>query len=117
VPIDVLFAGIAVSDLDASVGWYEQLLGRPADILVNPDEVMWRIGDAAWLYLVRDAHRAGHGLAAFAVPDLEAAIAEIARRGLVTERIEIVGTAGRKAPLVDLDGNTISLIEVVASTD
>jgi hypothetical protein len=47
--MDVLFAGIAVADFGAALAWYEQLLERPADLIVKDDEVMWRITDAAWL--------------------------------------------------------------------
>lgn len=94
VSIDVLFAGIAVADFDAAVAWYDRLLGRPSDIVVKDGEVMWRIADAAWLYVVRDPSRAGHALVTLAVADLEAAIAEIQERGLPSPPIEKIAAAG-----------------------
>ena len=109
---DVLFAGVATSDLKRATTWYEALLGRPADIVVNDDEVMWRIRDGGWLYLVRDSSRAGHALVTVAVPDLDRALAEIAGRGLGRPSVETIEGAGRKAPVVDPEGNTINLIEV-----
>ena len=74
--MDALFAGVATADFAAAVPWYEVLIGRPADIISHEHEVMWRITDGGWLYLVLDPPRAGRTLAAFAVPDLDAALAD-----------------------------------------
>lgn len=113
--IDVLFAGIAVADFDAALAWYEQLFGRPADLLVRDDEVMWRIAGAGWLYLVADATRAGHALATLAVPDLNQTVAELAERGFHRPPIETVADAGRKAPVTDPEGNVLTFVEVARS--
>jgi predicted enzyme related to lactoylglutathione lyase len=110
--VDVMFAGVAVSDLEASCDWYRMLFGRPHDIIVNDDEVMWQIADSGWLYVVADPLRAGHALVTLAVGDLEATLVEISDRGLRSSQIEIVGEAGRKAPFTDPDGNLINFIEV-----
>jgi predicted enzyme related to lactoylglutathione lyase len=112
VSIDVLFAGVAVADFDAALAWYDRLLGRPADIVVKDDEVMWRITEGAWLYVVGDARHAGHALVALAVADLDEAIAQIESRGLARPPIETIAGAGRKASFTDLEGNTISFIQV-----
>ena len=58
--VDVLFSGVAVTDLERSAEWYARLLGRPHDITVNEDEVMWQIVLKGWLYLVTDPSRAGN---------------------------------------------------------
>jgi len=113
---EVLFAGVATADLDKASTWYEALWGRPPDIVVNDDEVMWRICDGGWLYLVRDPGRAGRALVTVAVSDLDHAVAEIAGRGLATPLIEAIEGAGRKAPVVDPEGNTVNLIEVVSGS-
>ena len=55
--IDVLFASVAVRDLDLSRAWYDRFFGRPADIVPNDDEVMWKATDTAWLYVIRDGAR------------------------------------------------------------
>ena len=58
---EVLFAGVATASLETAKPWYEALLGRPADIVANEDEVMWRICDGGWLYLSsRPAPRRTH---------------------------------------------------------
>src|SRR5437764_8638261 len=46
VEIDVVFTGVAVTRLDAAAAWYGRLFGRPADIIVNPGEIMWRLSDS-----------------------------------------------------------------------
>jgi glyoxylase I family protein len=109
----VLFAGVAITDLDAVRPWYERLFGRPADIIPNENEVMWRAAaNAGWLYLVVDRQRAGQSLAALSVRDLDAELAALCGRGIEPEFVEQVGEAGRKATLRDPDGNTVALIEV-----
>ncbi len=41
-----LFAGVPVSDLDASIDWYTRFFGRPPDSRVG-DEVLWEIDEHA----------------------------------------------------------------------
>jgi predicted enzyme related to lactoylglutathione lyase len=113
--IGILFAGVAVTDFDAAVAWYGRLFGRPADVIANDHEVMWRFADAAWLYVVADPERAGRALLALSVSDLDQTVAEIGGRGIASGPIEIVGTAGRKAPFTDADGNVVRFIEVTVT--
>lgn len=111
--IDVVFTGVAVANFDGAVTWYRSLLGRNPDIVVKDDEVMWKITETAWIYVVRDDHRAGRALVTLSVPDLERSIVEIATRGLHSGPVEVVGDAGRKASFTDPEGNMVSFIEVV----
>jgi predicted enzyme related to lactoylglutathione lyase len=113
--IRLLFAGVAVSDLEGGVAWYEALFGRPADVVVNDKEVMWKLSDTSWLYVVLDPDRAGGGLVALSVADLDLALDALQRRGLSGGPIETVGDAGRKAVFTDTDGNAVSIIEVKTS--
>jgi predicted enzyme related to lactoylglutathione lyase len=116
--VEVLFAAVTVADLGAAVAWYARLFGRPADIVPNDNEVMWRLADAAWLYVVRDEKRAGHALVTLCVADLDQAVADIAARGITGGPVEIIGGAGRKATFTDAEGNAVSVIEVTsAGTD
>ncbi len=112
VAYDVLFAGLAVADLEVSAAWFEALLGRPADILPNDDEAMWKIVEGGWLYLVRDPVLAGGGRVTIAVPDLAVALTELTGRGLLPGQVEPVGEAGIHSILTDPDGNTVNFIEV-----
>lgn len=108
----VAFTGVPVSELAAGRDFFERLLGRPADVEVNDREVMWRLAESAWLYVVVDAERAGRALVALSVGDLDATLAEVGDRGIRAQSVEHVGQTGRKATVLDADGNSVALIEV-----
>jgi hypothetical protein len=48
--ISHLFAGVPVTDLEASIDWYTRFLGRLPDSRVG-DEVLWEIDQHAWLFI------------------------------------------------------------------
>jgi predicted enzyme related to lactoylglutathione lyase len=110
--VDTLFVGVPVADFAGAVEWYTRLFGRPADVVVNDAEVMWGLAAGAWLYVVKDDHRAGRAMVALAVADLDEVVREVTSRGITGKPTEAVGTAGRKASFIDADGNTVSFIEV-----
>jgi hypothetical protein len=110
--IDILFTGVPVSNFDAAVRWYSRLFGRECDVVVHESEVMWRLADAAWLYVIEDAERAGHSLVALRVSDLDQALSELSARGIECGNAAHVGVTGRKSTVEDADGNSISFIEV-----
>ena len=110
--MEVLFAGVPVADLDAATGWYGQLFGRPADIVPNEHEAMWRVAENGWLYVIEDPERAGRTVVTISVSDLGQFVADLASRGMSAGPIEAVGDAGRKANVVDADGNVLSWIQV-----
>jgi predicted enzyme related to lactoylglutathione lyase len=110
---DVLFACVPVSDLQASLEWYALLFGRPHDITVNDDEVMWQVAETGWLYILSDPDRAGGTVVSLAVTDLASTLSGMLSRGLDGAPVEEVeGGAGWKAKLTDPDGNQVALIEV-----
>ncbi|WP_034260751.1 VOC family protein [Actinospica robiniae] len=110
--VSVLFAAVSVADLEVALAWYADLFGRPADMPVNESESMWQCSDSAWLYVVRDAERAGSSVVTICVPDLDAAMAELAERGIAGPPVEQVTEHARKAGYADPDGNRVALIEV-----
>jgi predicted enzyme related to lactoylglutathione lyase len=112
--MEVLFAGVAVRNFTDAVDWYDRFFDRSADIVPHDTEVMWRIADGAWLYVVEDAARAGKSLAAIAVSDVDQAVAELKTRRISDPSIESVGDGARKATFTDPDGNSIALIQVPA---
>lgn len=112
--VEVAFTGLPISSLATGRDFFERLLGRPADIEVTVDEVMWRLAESAWLYIVVDAARVGNGLAALSVGDLDATLAELGTRGIEPVSVEVVDGGARKATVVDPDGNTVAIIEVPA---
>jgi predicted enzyme related to lactoylglutathione lyase len=113
--MEMLFAGVAVEAFSGAVEWYGRLFGRAADVVVTDQEVMWRVADTAWLYVIEDAGRAGRSLVTISVSDLDQAVADLDSRGISSGRIETVGDAGRKATVTDPEGNSIALIQVAAT--
>ncbi len=110
--VEIAFTGVPVADLAVGRDFFDRLFGRPADVEVAADEVMWRVAETAWLYVVVDATRAGNGLVALSVADLDAALAELGNRDISPVAVEVVGDGGRKATMTDPDGNTVAVIEV-----
>ncbi|HEX4434091.1 MAG TPA: hypothetical protein VH012_04625 [Acidimicrobiales bacterium] len=109
--VEIAFTGVPITDLALGRDFYERLLGRPADVEVAVNEVMWRLAESAWLYIVVDTARAGNGLTTLSVADLDATLAELAGRGINPVSVEEVG-GGRKARMVDPAGNSVAVIEV-----
>ncbi len=114
--VELLFSGMAISNLERSAAWYERIFGRPADVNVSEIEVMWRLAaKAGWLYIVVDPARVGRGIVALSVADLDDALSELAERGIEPDTLERVGSSSeRKATFSDPDGNVVALISVPA---
>ena len=108
-----VFSGLVVSDIDDAVAWYSRLFGRPPDIVPNDHEAMWQLTASANFYVLADPSRAGGGVATVAVADLDAVLAGVADRGITMGPAEHVGTVARKAEVLDPDGNTVAVIEVL----
>ena len=109
--VEIAFTGVPVRVLSAGRDFFERIFGRAADVEVAVDEVMWRVAETAWLYVVVDTTRAGNGLVALSVADLDATLAELSSRGISPVRVETVG-GGRKATVLDPDGNSVAIIQV-----
>ncbi|HET6864279.1 MAG TPA: VOC family protein [Solirubrobacteraceae bacterium] len=105
-----LFAGIPVSDLDASIDWYARLFGRPPDRRVG-QEVLWEIDERAWIFIEPNAARAGAGRITFAVAGLDALLERLAAQRIEHEPIETYSNGVRHVDVPDLDGNAIAFAE------
>jgi predicted enzyme related to lactoylglutathione lyase len=114
--MEVLFACMPVADLHVAIAWYEQLFGRAADIVPNSNEVMWHVAGNGWLYVIQDPERAGRTVVTISVNHLDQFVADLAARRISVGPVEAVGDAGRKANVVDADGNVISLIQVATDS-
>jgi hypothetical protein len=102
-----LFAGLVVTDHDAAVGWYEQLLGGPPTFEAHPKESVWEVAEHRYLYVEEVPDRAGHCEVTLFVGDLDERLAAIADRGLQPESLETYDNGVRKATFRDPDGNEI----------
>jgi predicted enzyme related to lactoylglutathione lyase len=103
-----LFAGIPVTDYAAALPWYEQFFGKRPSFLPNDSEAVWEVAEHRYVYIVQAAERAGNALVFSFVDDLDARVAEIARRGIEPARRETIDTGVTKVIYRDADGNEIS---------
>jgi catechol 2,3-dioxygenase-like lactoylglutathione lyase family enzyme len=105
-----LFAGVPVSDLDASIDWYTRFFGRPLDICVG-EEMLWEIGAHATVFIEPNAARAGAGRITLAVAGLDALLERLATQRIAHEPIETYSNRVRHVNIPDPDGNTIAFAE------
>ena len=110
--VTYLFAGVAVTDLDAAREWYERVFGRPPDLVPNATEVSWELAGAGWIYVVADAARAGSALTTVLVDDLDARLAALAERGIEPGPVEHQPGLFRRFALTDPDGNRLTIAQV-----
>ena len=106
-----VFAGIPTADLDVALPWYERLLGRPPTMRPHDKEAVWQLTDTGLIYVVEDPPRAGRSLVTVIVDDLDRWIAELEQRGIAVVTVEHIGPEGRKAIVIDPDGNEIGLAQ------
>src|SRR5690349_17236331 len=102
-----LFAGIAVSDFTTALAWYERLLGSPPAFFLHDTEAVWELAEHRSMYILQRPEHAGHAMHTVIVDDLDALMAEVARRGLDPAKQETYSNGVRKTTYVDPDGNEI----------
>jgi catechol 2,3-dioxygenase-like lactoylglutathione lyase family enzyme len=105
-----LFAGVPVSDLDASIDWYTRFFGRPPDQVMG-DEIMWEIDEHAWLFIEPNAAQAGAGRVTFAVTGLDALLERLASERVEYEPVETYSNGVRHVKVPDPDGNAMAIAE------
>jgi catechol 2,3-dioxygenase-like lactoylglutathione lyase family enzyme len=104
-----VFAGLPTADFDAALSWYERFFGRAPDRFPHDREAVWQLADSGLVYLVADTRRAGSGLLALIVDDLDGWVAGVAARGIAVGEIETLARGMRKTVVTDPDGNAITL--------
>jgi catechol 2,3-dioxygenase-like lactoylglutathione lyase family enzyme len=105
-----LFAGVPVSDLDASIDWYTRFFGRLPDVRVG-EEVLWEIEERAWLFIEPNAARAGAGRITLEVAGLDALLERLAAQRIEHEPVETYSNGVRHVKIPDPDGNAIAFAE------
>ena len=102
-----LFAGVPVSDLDASIEWYTRFFDRLPDRRVG-DEILWEIDEHAWLFIEPNAAQAGAGRITLAVAGLDELLERLAARRIAYEPIETYSNGVRHVKIPDPDGHAIA---------
>jgi len=108
--ITALFAGVPVSDLDASIDWYTRLFGGPPDHRVG-DEVLWELDEHATLFIEPTVAQAGAGRITLGVTGLGALLERLATQGIEHEPIETYSNGVRHVKVPDPNGNAIAFAE------
>jgi catechol 2,3-dioxygenase-like lactoylglutathione lyase family enzyme len=109
-----VFAAVHVADLTVARAWYEQFTGRAPDLIPNDDEVAWQFTDTGWIYVIRDAARAGQSAVTLLLDDLDDRLAGLAERGVAVGEIETYENGVRHVVVTDPEGNTVAFAEVPA---
>lgn len=99
-----LFAGLRVSNFQAALPWYEELLGKPS-MFPHGTEAVWDISDHAHLYIVEEPERAGSSVAFLMLGNLRDRLDGCAIEPAVDE---IYDNGVRKVTFRDFDGNELA---------
>jgi catechol 2,3-dioxygenase-like lactoylglutathione lyase family enzyme len=105
-----LYAGVPVTDLNASIDWYTRFFGRGPDFRAG-DEILWEVGDSATLFIEPDAERAGTSRITLSVTTLDALLESLAARGIDHQAIETYSNGVRHVKIPDPDRNAIAFAE------
>ena len=107
-------------DLERLRAFYEGILGL-VPYAERPGVVLYRVGEGSLFAISRSGSRAtgGHTQMAFTVPDIDAEVRELRRRGVVFEDYDSPRTedgiarlpVGRAAWFKDPDGNLIGVLQ------
>jgi catechol 2,3-dioxygenase-like lactoylglutathione lyase family enzyme len=111
-----LFAGVPVSDLEASIDWYTRFFGRPPDRRVGK-EMLWQIEEHATLFIEPNATHAGAGRITFAVTGLDGLVEHLTKQSIEHEPIETYSNGVRHVAVPDPDGNAIAFAEPPEADD
>ena len=109
-----MFAGIAVSDFQAALEWYERLFGVPPTFFPNKTEAVWALADHCWVYIIGEPDRAGGAIQTIICDKLEEVIEGIAQRGLNFSKEERPAEGVRKVMYYDPDGNELGIGSIPA---
>src|ERR1700674_771513 len=100
--------------------FYEQVLGL-VPYAERPGAILYRVGDGTLFAISRAGASAtgAHTQMAFTVPDIDAEVADLRKRGVVFEEYEVPKTeggiarlpVGRAAWFKDPDGNLIGVLQ------
>lgn len=74
--------------------------GRAPDVVAHEEEVMWQVAASGWLYILRDAERAGNGIVAMAVSDIQGTVSRLEAQGVSVGPVKPEGDAGQKAVVI-----------------
>jgi len=102
-----LFAGLAVSDYQRALTWYERLPGSEPAFFPNATKAVRELAGHRYLYIEELPERAGHALHTVFAGDLDERVESIGARGIEPASQATYGNGVRKVIYRDPDGNEI----------
>ena len=108
--ITALYAGMPVSDLDASCAWYTRFFGCEPTLRVG-DEILWDIGKNACLFIEPNGAHAGTGRMTLGATGLDELLERFAASGIAHAPVETYESGVRHVQVPDPDGNALALAE------
>jgi hypothetical protein len=111
-----VLAGVAVADIEAAIGWYSRLIGRPVDSRPMDPTAEWQISGDGWLQLIKDPGRAGKSMVTIGVDSMDAQATDLAARGIAIEATTVPSGMFRIGRIADPDGNVITFAEDLRAT-
>jgi catechol 2,3-dioxygenase-like lactoylglutathione lyase family enzyme len=106
-----LYAGVPVTDLDASIDWCTRFFGRPPDMRAG-DEILWDLDGHATLFIEPNVEHAGAGRITLGVTGLDGLLERLAAQGIDHEPIQTYSNSVRHAKVPDPNGNAIAFAEL-----
>jgi catechol 2,3-dioxygenase-like lactoylglutathione lyase family enzyme len=106
-----LFAGIAVSDYERALEWYERLLGSPPAFQPHDTESVWTLQEHGHVNVLLSPEHAGHSQVTLFLGDLgdlgdlDGFVDAAESRGIHPESRETYDNGVRKVIFRDPDGN------------
>jgi hypothetical protein len=86
------------------------LLREPPDFRAG-EEILWEIGEHAWLFIEPNEAQAGAGRITLSVTGLEGLLERLASEGIEHEPVETYSNGVRHVNVPDPDGNKIAFAE------
>jgi predicted enzyme related to lactoylglutathione lyase len=112
VAVQTVLAGMAVTDFDGALEWYQRLMGRPADSRPMDGLAEWHPSEGGVIQVIQNPERAGHALLTLDVDDLREHVAGVQARGLEPEPIDdTISDKVLISSIADPEGNAITLVE------
>lgn len=109
--IQNVLAGLAVSDMDASVAWMTEVVGRGPDATPMEGLTDWYLGEAGTVQLVADATRAGGSMITLVVTSIEDTATRLGSQGITLDYDDTTSDKVRFGTLTDPDGNSVTIVE------
>ena len=106
---------VRVPDAAGAAGWYERLLGRPADIAPSDDIAEWQLVPDCWLQVVKARPKPTAARMRFGVADIQGEIERLAADlGVAASDIQTFGGLVAWCDVADPYGNPIGLFQDLA---